>query len=268
VPPVTLRPRSGTELIDASVQLLRQHYVELVSVTALFTIPTVIVRLIFLPFQVITPGQVFGARALTGFAILYPVALVFSAISTAATVVIVSDSYLGRSVTIGAAISRVLGRFWTVLGAAILQILIIGFGFVLLFVPGIIFACWLFATTNVVMVEGKGVTDALARSRNLARGSVGRLFWIIFFAFLIVALVQVLVGLVLGLVGAGFRPSAPTVAGQLVQYVVSVLLYPFLQVVITLLYYDLRIRKEGFDMDLMAKELGFGSPAAAGAKAV
>jgi hypothetical protein len=263
VPPVTLRPRSTTELIDAAVQLLRQHYVELVAVTALFMIPVIIARLVFVPVQIVTPSQILSASTLRGFGLLYPISFIFSSVSTAATVVIVSDSYLGREVTIEAAVSRVLARFWTVLGAAFLEGLIIVFGFVLLIVPGIIFACWLFATTNVVMVEDKSAFDALARSRNLARGSVGKILAVLLFSILIVWLLQLLIGFVLGLLVAGLRPGNPSLAGQLVGYAVAILLYPFVQVVITLLYYDLRIRKEGFDMELMAKELGFAPPAQA-----
>jgi hypothetical protein len=263
VPPVTLRPRSATELIDAAVQLLRQHYVELVAVTALFMIPVIIARLVFVPDQMLTPGQMPSASALRGFGLLYPISFIFSSVSTAATVVIVSDSYLGRDVTIEAAVSRVLARFWTVLGAAFLEGLIIVFGFVLLIVPGIIFACWLFATMNVVMVEDKSAFDALARSRSLARGSVGKILGVLLLSILMVWLIQFLIGVVLGLLFAGLRPGNPSMAGQLVGYAVAILLYPFVQVVITLLYYDLRIRKEGFDLELMAKELGFAAPARA-----
>jgi len=37
--------------------------------------------------------------------------------------------------------------------------------------------------------------------------------------------------------------------------VLSVLLEPFRIAAITLLYYDFRIRKEGFDLEIMAEEL-------------
>ena len=35
----------------------------------------------------------------------------------------------------------------------------------------------------------------------------------------------------------------------------QVLAYPFLYVVTTVLYYDLRVRKEGFDLELLASTL-------------
>ena len=78
---------------------------------------------------------------------------------------------------------------------------------------------------------------------------------------LIVLVVQFLVGFALAFVIPGIRtnPNAAT----LVSYVVGIFIYPLVTVVITLLYYDLRIRKEGFDLENMAKELGFASPAPA-----
>ena len=50
---------------------------------------------------------------------------------------------------------------------------------------------------------------------------------------------------------------------NLLTQIVQILLYPVLAVTVTLLYYDLRIRKEGFDIEMMASELGGRAPAAA-----
>jgi hypothetical protein len=268
LPPVSLRPRSTTELIDASVQLLRQHYLELVTVSALFMIPVIVGSVLLEPVQP-TPGEFYTGQSLAALASLLVLQIVFYSASTAATVVIVSDSYLGREVTIGAAVERVFERIWTVLGVVLLQGLIIGLGFTIgiiaLFIPGFLFTAWFFASTNVVMVEGKSATEALSRSRDLALGSVGRILGTLFLAGLIVGLAQILVAALLVATVASFRTG--TVAAGVLPYVVRIFLYPLVNVVITLLYYDLRIRKEGFDLELMAKELGFGAAAPAGAPA-
>ena len=265
MPPVTLRPRSTTELIDASVQLLRLHYKELVTVNALFTIP-VIVASVFLSPYTPTPGEFYTRNALFGMALLFVIEIVFYSASTAATVVIVSDSYLGREVTIGAAVQRVFDRFGAVLGVVLLQGLLIGLGFtigiILLFIPGFLFLAWYFASTNVVMVEGKSATAALARSRELARGSVGRILGTLFLAGFIVGLIQFLIAAVLAAAVSAFRTGT---GATLAPFILRIFLFPLVNVVITLLYYDLRIRKEGFDLELMAKELGFDSPAPIGA---
>ena len=40
-----------------------------------------------------------------------------------------------------------------------------------------------------------------------------------------------------------------------IEALLQVLAYPFLYVVTTVLYYDLRVRKEGFDLELLASTL-------------
>jgi hypothetical protein len=263
VPPLTLRPRSVPELIDASVQLLRHHYIELVSVNALFTAPAIVANILLVwPHQHLTADQV-ALRT----ASIKVLSVIFDSVSTAATVVIVSDSYLGRGVTIAAAVSRVLERFWTVLAAAIVQAVFIAFGLILLVVPGIIVASRLFATTTVVMVEGDGVFGAIARSNDLARGSVGRIFVTLLSGLLLVLLPSFALGFGIGMAELS-NSILSKATGHLLTQELTILFTPIFQVVVPVLYYDLRIRKEGFDMNLMAKELGFGSAATAGAKAV
>jgi hypothetical protein len=44
-----------------------------------------------------------------------------------------------------------------------------------------------------------------------------------------------------------------------VTVVINVLTTPYTNLVVVLLYFDARIRKEGFDMEVMARELG-GQP--------
>ena len=41
----------------------------------------------------------------------------------------------------------------------------------------------------------------------------------------------------------------------------SVLVYPLVPIVATLMYYDLRVRREGLDLELMADDLAAAAPA-------
>jgi hypothetical protein len=258
VPPGALRPRTVTELIDASVQLLRRHYLELVTTAAIFTIPLIILRLFTNP---VTPGQLPTGGQLESLLVILLVSFVLGSMSGAASVVIVSDSYLGRDVTISAAIQRVMERFGSVLLAALLYGFFVAIGFILFFIPGFIAFAWFFAAQNVVMIEGKGALDALARSKDLARGSVGRILGTLFLSLLILIIIQGVIG---GLLGAVFSPlRGNSTPAAVVSSVVGIFVFPFFSVLVTLLYYDLRIRKEGFDLELMAKELGAPAPAPA-----
>ena len=42
---------------------------------------------------------------------------------------------------------------------------------------------------------------------------------------------------------------------EVITSLLSILIYPFFYVVLTVLYYDLRVRKEGFDLELLASAL-------------
>lgn len=256
MPPVALRPRTVTELIDASVQLMRRHYLELVTTAAIFTIPLIVLRMFVVP--VIPPGQLPSADQLEPLGSIVLVSFVLQSMSSAASVVIVSDSYLGRDVTIGAAITRVVGRFGNVLLAALLTGFLVGFGFIFFLVPGFIFLAWFFATQNVVMIEGKSAIASMGRSRDLARGSVGRILGTLLLSIVIVLIIQGVIGALLALAFAPLRGNSTPAA--VVSSIIGIFVFPFFSVLVTLLYYDLRIRKEGFDLELMAKELGGPAP--------
>jgi hypothetical protein len=259
VPPVALRPRSTTELIDAAVQLLRHHYIELVTVSAIFVIPGLLVGVLFAPH--LQPGQMPNLLNLLIFVVLGLAAGSFSLMSTAAIVLVVSDSYLGREVSIASAVQRVIHRVGSVFGASFLQSLAIGFGFLLFIVPAFIFAAWFFAATAVVVIEGKTAVAAMSRSKALAAGSVGRILGTLLLSLIIVIVIQIVVGICLSLLASLLHMGASI--SSLITGIANLLIYPFVTVVITLLYYDLRIRKEGFDLELMATELGHPAPSAA-----
>jgi hypothetical protein len=276
VPPVALRPRSTTEIIDAAASLLRQNYLELVTATALFTVPLFIANELIAPQMGIQPGITtvpFGTNALAvGSAGAYStslfqwamlsaaIAFVFGGLASATTVVIVSDNYLGREVTIAGALARALSRFWAVIVTGVVQGMLIGVGFVFLLIPGFFCIAWFFSAVNVVMVEGKNPFEALGRGHFLAKGSVLRVLGTLFFTGLIITVAAFVVGLVLRslIMVVHTGPQAAVIADNLARIVI----YPFFTVVATVLYFDLRIRKEGLDLELMAKELGVALPGA------
>jgi len=248
------------ELIDAAVSLMRQHYLELVTANALGTVPVLVLSFVFASrMGTFTPGTVPALP--TGFFVyvtaMFFGALVLGGMANAATVVIVSDNYLGHEVAIASAIARALSRLGAVVGAGLLQGILIGLGF-LLIVPGFFCIAWFFAAVNVVMVEGKGPSEALGRSRALAKGSVGRILGTLLVCGIIIAIVQGVIKAAIGLLIVSAHPT--DAINALIGNVINMFLFPFFTVMTTLLYYDLRIRKEGFDLDLMAKELTAAVP--------
>ena len=67
-------------------------------------------------------------------------------------------------------------QFGNILLANLLVFLIVGAGFIMLFVPGIIFACKLSFVPYLVMDEKMEATDAVRKSWNMTKGYTGTIF--------------------------------------------------------------------------------------------
>jgi Membrane domain of glycerophosphoryl diester phosphodiesterase len=136
------------------------------------------------------------------------------------------------------------------LGAEELAIVIL----ILLIVPAIIvFIRFVFGST-VLVVEGLKGSKALGRSWRLAKGS----FWKILGTTLLAALLSSVVEGILSIPGAvAFGVIGP--AGwpfyAIGLSLAAIITTPFTTLITVLLYFDLRIRKEAFDLEVMAQEL-------------
>jgi hypothetical protein len=111
----------------------------------------------------------------------------------------------------------------------------------------------------VLLVEGAGPSRALGRSRELVRGRWWGTCGVAVVGYLLVSIVSLaLTGLVVGVAFA--NPARNTVTGfalnTLAGTIGSMIATPAAAAFITVLYIDLRVRKEGFDLLLLARRLG------------
>jgi hypothetical protein len=104
------------------------------------------------------------------------------------------------------------------------------------------------------MIEGLSRNRAIRqRSRELVRGHRGKVFVIVAAIFLVQVLSQVgLRSMTRFFIGAAAVTSIAPILNGSVDIVIS----PMSSLAIILLYYDLRIRKEGFDLELLSREIG------------
>ena len=117
-----------------------------------------------------------GALGLLTFPLLLVTQLVAVAVSQAATITGVSELYLGRSVTIGAAFQSARGRIVGILIASCLVGLLTFLGLLLLIVPGVLLALRWSLTVPALVIEDLSPRDAMARSSDLTEGHRGRVF--------------------------------------------------------------------------------------------
>lgn len=173
----------------------------------------------------------------------------------------VSESYLGNEITVGQAYRFVWPKFLTLIGAGILVVLVVYLGLLLLIVPGIIFGLWYALTTPAIVVENLKARKGMARSKALASGNLGKIFSVSFLIIVISWVVSIPFSFVGGFLGSILFSNnimLMTFVNQLASIVGQVLAVPIGATAYILLYYDLRIRKEGFDLQMLANSIGSG----------
>lgn len=165
-------------------------------------------------------------------------------------------------------------------GAAVAAILALLLMVLLLIVAVILFAFialrFLFVTQAVVM-ENHGPLRALRRSWQLIGGSFWRVLGIVLLLMILVQIVVwipvMIMSVVLSLMlGSAVDPLQNYLLRQsmtlLTSYAAQILVSPIYLSAYTLLYYDVRVRKEGYDLHLRAAHVvnpPAGGPALAGA---
>jgi hypothetical protein len=207
---------------------------------------------------------------------------------TAGSIRVISDSLLGREPQFGEALalgaSKIVPLFLVGLGKGLLIGLVallggivvalvaaagkvagVGMAALLIFL-GLIGVFWLLlfiasgyiVTTPVVVLESlSSAFDAFGRSWELTRGVKFRMLGLGVVSFLIASVLPAIVMQAVGALVLELIPGAQ-MAWAIVPSIVSVMMAPIIPCILTLAYYDRRVRREGFDLQLLSEQLGVG----------
>lgn len=271
-----VRPLGVGELLDASIKLVRRHFKALALVTLLASIPIEILSgLITAATTEFCRGAgcanefeadtvylweddvaYYGGRVVIGLL----AALQFVVVQVACFRIL-AEGYLGRSVGAGASVRYALSRGWATVWLTVLLLAGLVVAFLALLLPGIWLAVAWSVAIPVLLVERTAGAAALRRSFQLVRG----LWWSTFARLLVATL---LIGVATAAIGGGLvalllfaveeASYAGLVLGGIINVVIEILTTPFLAAVATLIYFDLRVRKEGFDLAVLAERMGGG----------
>jgi hypothetical protein len=259
-----LRPRGIGEMLDVAVAIYRRHARRLVLVALVVEVPVqLLVTIVLLSaqpdsFTVNIAGNAsptFESQS-TQLAATFVVLLV-SVVSTAFVVAvctrIVADAYVGLAGGGPAEAARgAVGRIFAVVGLALLTALSQLAGLVFCLVGAAVPLALFAVAMPVLILEGVGIFGALGRSVTLTKAHFFRVLGLVVTAQLLTAILNI--GLTLA-VAAAMRNSGNTTAGVISQgianTVVAVLTTPFLAAAIVACYFDLRIRNEAFDVQLL-----------------
>jgi hypothetical protein len=243
-------------LLDRAFRLYTSNFSLMLGITAAAYVPFYLIMVIIesrVGVNVQTPS---GGLSTLLFQIVFMIlwaSIAFPIASGAATYAI-SERYLGNDVTIGEALRLALSRFWTLSVAQITATIRVMFGLLLLIVPGIL---WLLSYTLVVpviLVENQKATASLRRSRDLVKGHRGKVFCVMFVINLLQGIPILGVNMISGML-FNIDSGSGAVLNSAIINLVSIFLTPLGIVATILLYYDMRIRKEGFDLEMLSRAI-------------
>lgn len=182
------------------------------------------------------------------------VSFVLSILAGGAIIYAVARHFLGSAVLVQRSYKYAWARFPKLLGVFVIVVLILIVPLILSFfivgIPLLVFGivALLFAT-HAVAIEQMGPTDAVKRSWNVVQGNWWRSFGL-------------LLGITLAFMGAAliiFLPAGmflPAVLIALLSAAFSTVVTPLATIAITALYFDIRVRKEQYTHNDLARELG------------
>ena len=280
--PLRMRPLEVGDLLDETFRLYRRHFLLFGGISVLLALPSAGLFGLALGYMGSTlnrystgptaptqpPDFSFLGPVFVGLGVAFLVNLLILPFSMGAVMYAASESALGRPVTAGGIVRGVLHRYFSLLGYWALFYVSFVVAFVLCVVPLVlwtwVFVGWIVAVP-AMFVENIGLGAALARSWHLVKLRWWRTFLVLFLISIVwyvaglalaafVQLGQVLLLIVL----SPFIAQAITTA---VAQVVSALVTPIIQIALVLIYFDLRVRKEGLDLFQMAYQMAPPPPA-------
>src|SRR2546423_844137 len=273
-----LRPMGIGDIVDETFRLYRENFMLFVATCAVLEVPVEIINFLIqlsapvavppLRGQPLTPGQLSGLVARSGASSIAGLIGAFAAaIITAALAVVISNRYLNRSVTVGDAYRATMNRLGPLVLAIVwagIRLILLGIAcIVLVGIPFLIYfgVAWSLLS-QVVMLENVGAGGASGRSRELIRGYWWKTLGLLIVVWLLVAILTSIPTLVIGAIigsSAGSLSARLLIIG-IVGLIVGVLARPIPIAATTLLFYDLKIRKEAFDLEAMVQQAGAPTP--------
>lgn len=256
-----LEPLGIGEQLDAGFRLWRPRFGKLYLISLAITLPVAIVSFIWQATNIVEvdslgvtyvedPDTYNAVMATLGI-----VSLVASVITVGALLVMVTRAYEGMDRSVGDVFRESMRRMLPFLGLTILVGIIALAGFVVLIVPGIILSVSLSLAFPAFWAERTNAAESIGRSWTLIRGRRWHVFGLavvtIFFSFIF--------SVVLGFISVATLFRSEVIVYSFVSSIIGTLwsaaIAPLVPIMVTVAYYDCRVRNEGFDLELAERML-------------
>jgi len=263
--PPQLRPLALGEILDVAIKLVRRNWRTLCVLVLVVALPVAILN-----FLVTTSTTTYDAtldvRSPEGDGTAYDAGQVVNTLLGIALYLVVSvgcvqavgEAYMGRRPDWRSSLRIGARRALPALGLSILYVIGLFFGVFALIVGAIFLAVRWSVAMPALVLERRGPIAALGRSWNLVGGFWWKSFGTLLIAYLLLVVLSIAFGALLGGVLAvlsAVDSLLGLVLQQAVNVVVQLFTLPVFAAVTVVLYVDLRVRKEGFDLALAADRI-------------
>ncbi len=270
--PAGLRPLGIGEILDVGIKIYRARFAVLVRTVAVVLAPvfalSALIR-ISIPtdgddlFEETQPGATpeFNWDELwpfiAGALVIVVVSFIASQVATGACFKAVSGAYLDEETNWRESLRFASSRLRSLLWLSFLITVCLIPAFLLCILPAVyLWVAWTVAAPVLLLEDVRG-WQAMKRSRHLVKGRFWPTIAVVLLITILTIIVQsVVVGVLAAVVSVSDNEVALAVADAIGQTLSGMLTTPLSAAVLTVLYFDLRVRKEGFDLELLSRRMG------------
>jgi hypothetical protein len=280
--PVRLRPLPVGELLDETFKLYRTHFNVIAGVAIVIILPNLLLTLLsgsyranplsYLTQLIQNANDQAALQRLQNqnqqyigsplYLLSFPVAILLYPFTGGALYRAATSLAAGNVETIGSVLIGTARRYFAMFGLVILTGLVALGGIAIITIPIVIWVLIRWAVdTPALFAEGIGPVKALGRSWFLTRDTWWRTLGILLLVGLMVSLIQTALGALFTGIAALIPGVSDDIRAGLVTTVatlIGALVGAISPIAITLLYLDLRVRKEGLDLDQLARQASPG----------
>jgi len=187
-----------------------------------------------------------------------------------------SETYLNQSTSLGTSYLTAMRRLGSVLPATVIVGILFALGCMVCVIPALLVAVFYVFYLQTIVVEKLGWWRGMRRSAQLAGADSGRVFSMELILVTVYAMIAAALSIVIqagltlllqaapglgGLASALQSPLGPSSQSLIIHFIGNdltvLLLTPFVVCLITVLYYDVRVRREAFDIEVLAERLDY-----------
>jgi hypothetical protein len=260
-----LRPRGIGEILDSAVALYRARFTRLVKVAVIVVVPVqALSAIVLLSAQpdhyslsvtgAVTPQYDSNSFAvqLAAFIVVAVVGVLSTALVVAVCTRILADAYIDTDSGTADAFRAVRPRVLAVVGTSLIVLVSEAIGVVACLV-GVLVPMTLFAVAvPALILERVGVGAAIGRSIALTKTHVMHVLGLVLTAQLLSVILNTALAEGIRLLLRSDNGTVSAVIGQsIASTIAGVLTTPFVAATVVALYFDLRIRDEAYDIQLL-----------------